>query len=223
MPDRVTLPPFELATFVVERRRGGLDPRGRDGATVARGSSPRSLVGRGSGAGGGPRSRSSVPATRCGSRTSSTRSCPTSRPTIRSATFPGALGALAPARARPDEPGRGRRACSRCATGSPPATRPGTSSRTRSWTWTDRVPDSTRWGSTTNVVMRCVPAEGAPVARRGSRAMRRASLRIARDIAATTIDAGARRRARRSARPAWTSIPACRRCAASCRSRRRGR
>ena len=49
------------------------------------------------------------------------------------------------------------------------------------------MPELTRWGSTTNVVMRCVPAEGAPVGD-VDRAVRRASLRIARDIAATTID-----------------------------------
>jgi glycine reductase len=45
----------------------------------------------------------------------------------------------------------------------------------------------TRWGSTTNVVVRCVPAEGAPVGD-VDRAVRRASLRVARDIASTTID-----------------------------------
>ena len=67
------------------------------------------------------------------------------------------------------------------------------------YTTGDEFPDSfvdmdgpgarlTRWGSTTNVVMRCVPAEGAPVGD-VDRAVRRASLRIARDIAATTIGA----------------------------------
>jgi glycine reductase len=67
------------------------------------------------------------------------------------------------------------------------------------YTTGDEFPDSivdmdgpgaelTRWGSTTNVVVRCVPAEGAPVGD-VDRAVRRASLRIARDIAVTTIDA----------------------------------
>jgi glycine reductase len=44
----------------------------------------------------------------------------------------------------------------------------------------------TRWGSTTNVVVSCVPAPGAPLAD-ADRAVRRTALRIARDLAATTL------------------------------------
>jgi len=48
--------------------------------------------------------------------------------------------------------------------------------------------DVTRWGGTVNVVVSCVPAAGAPVAD-ADRAVRRTALRIARDLAATTLDA----------------------------------
>ena len=44
----------------------------------------------------------------------------------------------------------------------------------------------TRWGQTIDVVVRCVPAVGAPLGD-VDRAVRRASLRVARDLAATTI------------------------------------
>jgi glycine reductase len=44
----------------------------------------------------------------------------------------------------------------------------------------------TRWGQMTNVVVTCVPATGAPVGD-VDRAVRQASLRVARDLAATTI------------------------------------
>jgi glycine reductase complex component B subunit alpha and beta len=46
----------------------------------------------------------------------------------------------------------------------------------------------TRWGATTNVVVRCVPAEGAAVAD-ADRAVRRSALRVARELAAATIGA----------------------------------
>ena len=101
-------------------------------------------------------------------------------------TFPGVLGTLAPS-------GHGRTnrvgglsvlsVCDWLAAG---------------YTIDDEFPDSlvdmagpgaaiTRWGSMINVVVRCVPAEGASIGD-VDRAVRRASLRIARDIAAATLD-----------------------------------
>jgi glycine reductase len=47
---------------------------------------------------------------------------------------------------------------------------------------------ASRWGGTTNVVVTCVPAAGAPVAD-ADQAVRRTALRIARDLAATTLGA----------------------------------
>jgi glycine reductase complex component B subunit alpha and beta len=106
-------------------------------------------------------------------------------------TFPGALGGLALA-------GRGRTnridgvavlsVCDWLAAG---------------YTQPDEFPDSlvdmagpgaamTRWGRTLNVVVRCEPAPGAPLGD-VDRAVRRASLRVARELAATTIDMEASR------------------------------
>jgi hypothetical protein len=48
--------------------------------------------------------------------------------------------------------------------------------------------DRSPWGSTANLVLRCVPARGAPVADVDT-AIRRASLNLARTLAATTLDA----------------------------------
>jgi sarcosine reductase len=100
-------------------------------------------------------------------------------------TFPGALGGLALA-------GRGRThrlngvsvlsVCDWLAAG---------------YTQAEDVPDSlvdmagpgaelTRWGQTVDVVVRCVPSRGAPIGD-VDRAVRRASLRVARDLASTTI------------------------------------
>jgi len=100
-------------------------------------------------------------------------------------TFPGALGGPAPA-------GRGRThridglavlsVCDWLAAG---------------YTQADEFPDSlvdmagpgaelTRWGRTVNVVVRCEPVPGAPLAD-VDRAVRRASLGVARDLAVTTI------------------------------------
>jgi glycine reductase len=46
--------------------------------------------------------------------------------------------------------------------------------------------DRSPWGATTNVVVRCVPAPGVPVVEADA-AVRRVALRVARDLAATTI------------------------------------
>ena len=48
--------------------------------------------------------------------------------------------------------------------------------------------DRSPWGATTNVVLRCVPARGAPVAEADA-AIRRAALGLARALATTTLDA----------------------------------
>jgi hypothetical protein len=48
--------------------------------------------------------------------------------------------------------------------------------------------DRSPWGSTANVVLRCVPARGASIADADA-AIRRAALEIARTLAATTLDA----------------------------------
>ena len=48
--------------------------------------------------------------------------------------------------------------------------------------------DRSPWGATSNVVLRCVPARGAPVAEADA-AIRRAALGLARALAATTLDA----------------------------------
>ena len=48
--------------------------------------------------------------------------------------------------------------------------------------------DRSPWGATSNVVLRCVPARGVPVAEADA-AIRRAALGLARALAATTLDA----------------------------------
>jgi glycine reductase complex component B subunit alpha and beta len=69
--------------------------------------------------------------------------------------------------------------------------------------------DVTAWGSTTNVVVRCVPAAGAPLAD-ADRAVRRTALRVARDLAVTTIGAEPDdvRTVTRPLRPADPDLPA---------------
>ena len=52
--------------------------------------------------------------------------------------------------------------------------------------------EMTRWGRMVNVVVRCVPARGAPLGD-VDRAVRRASLRVARDLSAITIGGDASR------------------------------
>ena len=220
MPDRVTLPPFELATFVVnDVVEGSPDALGR--GTVAPGSRRARLVGRRIRRSRRSTSRSSVPATRCASRTSWTRSCRTSRPTDPERTFPGALGALAPG-------GRGRTnrvgglgvlsVCDWLAAGyttgdefpdsfvdmdgpGAPSSRVGDRPRT---SWCGASPPRVRRSATW--IARCG----------GHRCGSRATSRPRRSIGSPTPW-------RRSPHPPWTSIPACRRCAASCRSRRRDR
>ena len=221
MPDRMMPPPLELATFVVD------DVVVADRRTPGRTGDCISILG--SFAGGGRRtarshpcrSRSSVPATRCASPTSSTPCSPTSRPTIRSTRSPERSAALALA-------GRGRTnridgvavlsVCDWLAAG---------------YTQPDEFPDSlvdmagpgaemTRWGATVNVVVRCEPAPGAPLGD-VDRAVRRASLAVARELARHDDRHGAEpgRDDRTAARRRRSR--ASRRSARSCRSRPRDR
>ena len=184
MPDRVTLPPFELATYVVNDVVEGSPSRwdaGRlhlDGAALVSSAADPALM------------EIHLDVVRPGDSVRVANVMDAVLPDVKAAdpeqTFPGALGALvAGGHGRTNRVG-GLSVISVCdwlAAG---------------YTTGDEFPDSfvdmdgpgvrlTRWGSTTNVVIRCVPAEGAPVGD-VDRAVRRASLRIARDIAATTID-----------------------------------
>ncbi len=184
MPDRVTLPPFELATYVandvVEDSPTRWDA-GRlhlDGAALVSSAADPALA------------EIHLHVVRPGDAVRVANVLDAVLPDVKATdperTFPGALGALALS-------GHGRTnrvaglgvlsVCDWLAAG---------------YTTEEEFPDSlvdmdgpgaplTRWGSTTNVVVRCVPAEGAPVGD-VDRAVRRASLRVARDIAATTID-----------------------------------
>ena len=161
MPDRVTLPPFELATFVVNDVVEGSPSRwdaGRlhvDRAALVSSASDPALA------------EIHLEVVRPGDAVRVANVLDAVLPDVKAAdperTFPGALGALVPG-------GHGRTnrvgglgvlsVCDWLAAG---------------YTTRDEFPDSfvdmdgpgarlTRWGSTTNVVMRCVPAEGAPVA-----------------------------------------------------------
>jgi sarcosine reductase len=47
--------------------------------------------------------------------------------------------------------------------------------------------DATRWGTTTNVVLRCIPTPGVPLEEVDA-AVRRSSLRLARDLASIVVD-----------------------------------
>jgi glycine reductase complex component B subunit alpha and beta len=184
MPDRVMLPPFELATYVVSEVVEGSSSRweaGRLHMDVAE------LV---SSAADPALDEIHLDVVRPGDAVRVANVLDAVLPDVKVAdpkrTFPGALGTLAPS-------GHGQTnrvgglsvlpVCDWLAAG---------------YTTEDEFPDSlvdmdgpgagmTRWGSTTNVLVRCVPAEGAPIGD-VDRAVRRASLRIARDIASTTLD-----------------------------------
>ena len=212
MPDRVTPPPLELATFVVddvvladatawEDGRLHLDLGSFAGAVADAGAGIRADRGRPSGRPGAHRQRPRRGAPRRQGRRAGAH-------VPRSAGRPGAR------RPRPHQPDRWRGRAVRVRL-----------ARRRVHA-TGGVPDSfvdmagpgaeiTRWGSTTNVVVRCVPAPGAPLGD-VDRAVRRASLRVARDIAATTIggepepgrDDRTTARRRRSRSPAVCGDPA---------------
>lgn len=186
MPDRVTLPPFELATYVAD----DVDAADDD---VNAWEDGRLHLGLGSFAGAvvdGALASVQIEVVRPGDPVRIANVLDVVLPDVKAGgperTFPGALGALAPA-------GHGRTnrvaglsvlsVCDWLAAG---------------YVTEEEFPDSvvdmdgpgaslTRWGSTTNVVVRCVPADGAPLGD-VDRAVRRASLRVARDIAATTFD-----------------------------------
>jgi glycine reductase complex component B subunit alpha and beta len=184
MPDRVTLPSFELATYGVSDVVEGSPTRweaGRlhlDGPALVSAAADPALA------------EIHLDVVRPGESVRVANVLDAILPDVKTAdpahTFPGALGSLVLG-------GRGRTnrvgalsvlsVCDWLAAG---------------FTTGDEFPDSlvdmdgpgallTRWGSTTNVVVRCVPADGAPVGD-VDRAVRRASLRIARDIATATIE-----------------------------------
>ena len=93
--------------------------------------------------------------------------------------------ALALARTRPHEPARRRGRAVGMRLAGCRDTRQRRSSPTRWSTWRSRRRDDAV-GRTTNVVVRCGPAPGAPIGD-VDRAVRRATLAVARDLAATTI------------------------------------
>ena len=184
MPDRVTLPPFELATYVVNDVVEGSPARWNAGRLHV------DVVALASSTADPALAEIHLDVVRPGDAVRVANVLDAVLPDVKVAdpdrTFPGALGALA-------QSGHGRTnrvgglsvlsVCDWLAAG---------------YTTEDGSPDSlvdmngpgagiTRWGSTINVVVRCVPADGAPIGD-VDRAVRRASLRIARDIAATTLD-----------------------------------
>jgi glycine reductase complex component B subunit alpha and beta len=184
MPDRVTLPPFELATYVVSDVLEGSPARwdaGRlhlDGAALVSSAADPALA------------EIHLDVVRPGDAVRVANVLDAVLPDVKvedpDRTFPGALGALAQSGCGRTNRVEGLSVLSVCDW---PAA---------GYTTEDEFPDSlvdmdgpgagiTRWGSTINVVVRCVPAEGAPIGD-VDRAVRRASLRIARDIAGTTID-----------------------------------
>jgi glycine reductase len=184
MPDRVTPPPFELATFVAD------DVVPAEANAWEGGRLHLDLGALGEAVMDGGLASVEIEVVRPGDPVRIANVLDAVLPDVKAdepgRTFPGALGALAPG-------GHGRTnrvegvsvlsVCDWLAAG---------------YTTDEGFPDSlvdmdgpgaslTRWGSTTNVVVRCVPAEGAPLGD-VDRAVRRASLRVARDIAATTVD-----------------------------------
>ncbi len=184
MPDRVTHPPFELATFVADDVVPADANAWEDGRLhLDLGALAEAVM-------DGGLASVEIEVVRPGDQVRIANVLDAVLPDVKAdepgSTFPGALGALAPC-------GHGRTnrvegvsvlsVCDWLAAG---------------YTTDEGFPDSlvdmdgpgaslTRWGSTTNVVVRCVPAEGAPLGD-VDRAVRRASLRVARDIAATTVD-----------------------------------
>jgi glycine reductase len=184
MPDRVTPPPFQLATYVVNDVVEGTSTRWEAGRLDV---DVDALV---SSAADPALAEVYLEVVRPGDAVRVANVLDAVLPDVKTTdperTFPGALGALAPG-------GHGR------------TNRVGGLSVLSVCDWLaagyvveDEFPDAlvdmggpgaeiTRWGSTINLVVRCIPAEGAPIGD-VDRAVRRASLRIARDIAATTID-----------------------------------
>jgi glycine reductase complex component B subunit alpha and beta len=184
MPDRITLPPFELATYTANDVLEGSPSRWDAGRLHI------DVAALGSSAADPALAEIHLDVVRPGDAVRVANVLDAVLPDVKVAdrgmTFPGALGTLTPS-------GHGRTnrvgglsvlsVCDWLAAG---------------YSTEDEFPDSlvdmdgpgagiTRWGSTIDVVVRCVPAEGAPIGD-VDRAVRRASLRIARDIAATTID-----------------------------------
>jgi sarcosine reductase len=183
MADRVTLPPYELATFMVNDVVVGSSSRWEAGRLHA---DAAALVGS---VADPALADIHLEVVRPGEPVRIANVMDAILPDVKvadpSQTFPGALGSLAPS-------GHGRTnrvaglgvlsVCDWLAAG---------------LTTEEEFPVSlvdmagpgaaiTRWGSTTNLVVRCVPAAGAPLAD-VDRAIRRASLRIARDVASVTL------------------------------------
>lgn len=178
-----TLADLEIATFAVDEVVEGAQT-GRDGSTLIV-PSPQLAVGAGEPA----LAEATVEVVRPGDRVRITNVLDAVLPDVRAddpaLTFPGALGSLAPA-------GSGRlhrlhgvavlSVCDRRASGhAEPEDRP------------DCIVDMdgpgaslSPWGGTSNLVLRFVPVAGAPVPD-VDRAIRRATLGVARDLAATTL------------------------------------
>ena len=191
MPDRVMPPPLELATFVVD----DVDVADDDANTWKDG---RLHLGLGSFAGAvvdGALASVQIEVVRPGDPVRIANVLDAVLLDVKAEdpehTFPGALGGLALA-------GRGRTnridgvavlsVCDWLASG---------------YTQPEEFPDSlvdmagpgaemTRWGRTVNVVVRCEPAPGAPLGD-VDRAVRRASLAVARELAVTTMSTEASR------------------------------
>ena len=189
MPDRVTLPPFELATYVADDVVLGDANAWEDGRLHL-------SLGSFAGAVADPALASvQIEVVRPGDPVRVANVLDAVLPDVKAdepeQTFPGALGRLALA-------GRGRTSriedvgvlsvCDWLAAG---------------YTQPEEFPDSlvdmagpgaelTRWARMVNVVVRCEPAPGAPLAD-VDRAVRRASLRVARELAVTTIGVEASR------------------------------